>query len=112
MQDWRSFAQLSLHLSLALIPTSLVHLSSLYLSAFLHSIFLLSTPPLPPPLSLSGWALHFLITMGDWVYKEEEEEEEGGEKELGREGGKTGDLCYEVQEEEERESELLLPADK
>lgn len=45
MQDWRSFAQLSLHLSLALIPTSLVHLSSLYLSAFLHSIFLLSTPP-------------------------------------------------------------------
>lgn len=46
------------------------------------------------------------------MYKEEEEEEEGGEKELGREGGKTGDLCYEVQEEEERESELLLPADK
>lgn len=99
---------LSLHLSLSLFPLLLL---TCLLSTSLHFAqhFSLLTF-FPPFLSLSQWVgTQFLITMGDWVYKEEEEKEEGG-RERAREG-KLEICAMNCKRRREREFELFSPAD-
>lgn len=94
-------SSLPLPLSFTISP-SLAHLFSLNLSTFLRSVFLFSLffPPLLSP-SVGG---HSIFNHHGRLSVQGRRGEGGGEieREQGREGGKTRDLCYELQEEERK----------